>query len=170
MTTTRSSGRPASRPRLRPTARMGPRVSGSKLPRASSFRAEETATSDGFGGPRLALEAIGHTYVGKARHAWRAFLVLPSLGARTRGTRGRNIGRILDMPILAVGGLASGALALGMALLLEGAVGTEGVGPTAATLSDAFSLFFGAAIGLAGGSACVALAARTGPPMLTGLI
>jgi len=78
--------------------------------------------------------------------------------------------RRLDKSRIAVGGLASGALALGTALLLEASVGTEEVGPTAATLSDAFGLLFGAAIGLAAGSACVAFAARTGPRILTGLI
>jgi hypothetical protein len=79
-------------------------------------------------------------------------------------------GRRLDMSVIAAGGLASGALALGTALLLETSVSTEGVGPTAATLRDAFSLLLGAAIGLAAGSASVAFAARTGPRILTGLI
>ena len=69
----------------------------------------------------------------------------------------------LDTSVIAAGGLASGALALGTALLLKASVGTEGVGPTAATLSDASSALFGAAIGLAAGSASVAFAARTGP-------
>ena len=76
----------------------------------------------------------------------------------------------LDKSVIAAGGLASGALALGTALLLKASVSTEGVGPTAATLSDASSLLFGAAIGLAAGSASVAFAARTGPRTLTGLI
>ena len=79
-------------------------------------------------------------------------------------------GRRLDMSVIAAGGLASGALALVTALLLQASVSTEGVGPTAATLSDAFSVFFGAAIGLAAGSASVAFAARTGPRILSGLI
>jgi len=73
------------------------------------------------------------------------------------------------MFVTAAGGLTSGVLALGTALLLKAAVDTEGAGPTAATLSDAFSLFFGAAIGLAAGSASAAFAARTGPRILTGL-
>jgi hypothetical protein len=79
-------------------------------------------------------------------------------------------GRRFDVSVIAAGGLASGALGLGTALLLEESVSTEGAGPTAASLSDAFSLLFGAAIGLAAGSACVAFAARTGPRILTGLI
>ena len=49
-------------------------------------------------------------------------------------------GRRLDMLVIAAGGLASGGVALGTALLLEASVSTEGVRPTAATLSDAFSL------------------------------
>ena len=81
----------------------------------------------------------------------------------------RNVRR-LDMSVIAAGALVSGALALGTARLLQASVSTEGVGPTAATLSDAFSLFFGAAIGLAAGSASVAFAARTGPRIVTGLI
>ena len=76
----------------------------------------------------------------------------------------------LDMSVIAAGGLASGALALGTALLLQASVSTEGAGPTAATLSEAFSLLVGAAIGLAAGSASVAFAVRTGPRILTGLI
>lgn len=71
--------------------------------------------------------------------------------------------RRLDMSRIAAGGLASGALALGTALLLKASVSLEERGPTAATLSDAFSLLLGAAIGLGAGSACVAFAARTGP-------
>ena len=79
-------------------------------------------------------------------------------------------GRRLDTPVIAAGGLASGALSLGTALVLKASGSTEGVGPTAATLSDAFSLLFGAAIGLAAGSASGCLVARTGPRILGGLI
>jgi hypothetical protein len=79
-------------------------------------------------------------------------------------------GRRLDTPVIAAGGLVSGALSLGTALVLKASASTEGVGPTAATLSDAFSLLFGAAIGLAAGSASIAFVARTGPRILTGLI
>jgi hypothetical protein len=79
-------------------------------------------------------------------------------------------GRRFDVSVVAVGGLASGALGLGTALLLRASVSTDGVGPTAASLSDAFSLLFGAAVGLAAGSASVAFAARTGPRILTGLV
>jgi hypothetical protein len=78
--------------------------------------------------------------------------------------------RRLDLSVIAAGGIASGAVALGAALLVQASVTTEGLGPTAATLSDAFSLLAGAAIGLAAGSACVAFAARRGPRILAGLI
>lgn len=66
-------------------------------------------------------------------------------------------------------GLLTGALALGTALLLRSWLSTDS-GPTAAALSEAFSLLYGAAIGLAVGAAFVAFAARTGPRMLTGSI
>jgi hypothetical protein len=66
-----------------------------------------------------------------------------------------------------MGGLLSGALALGTALLLKSWLSTDS-GPTAAALSDAFSLLYGAALGLAVGAAVVAVAARSGPRMLTG--
>ena len=44
------------------------------------------------------------------------------------------------------------------------------VGPTAATLGDAFSTFLGAALGLAGGSGVSAAIARRGSRLATGLI
>jgi hypothetical protein len=81
-----------------------------------------------------------------------------------RGPRGR-----FDASVIATGGLLSGAFALGTALLLRSWLSTDS-GPTAAALSEAFSLLYGAAIGLAVGAAFVAFAARTGPRMLTGLI
>lgn len=76
----------------------------------------------------------------------------------------------LDISVVAVGGLASGAVALGAALLLKASVSTGGGGPTAASLSDAYSLLFGAALGLAAGSAGVAFAVRTPPRILSGTI
>jgi hypothetical protein len=83
---------------------------------------------------------------------------------------GERSGRRLDKSVIAADGLAFGALALGTALLLQASVSTEGVGPTAATLSAAFSALFGGAIGLAAGGASVAFAVRTGPRILSGLI
>lgn len=85
-----------------------------------------------------------------------------------------NIGRLspsrrIDAPLIVVGGLISGALGLGAALLLRSSVDTRSAGPTAAALNDAFSLLYGAALGLALGSAVVALAARAGPRVVTGL-
>jgi len=79
-------------------------------------------------------------------------------------------GRRLDMPVIGAGALASGGVALGSALLLATSVRTDGLGPTAAALNEAFSLLFGAAIGLAAGSACVAFAVRTGAPIVSGVV
>jgi hypothetical protein len=61
--------------------------------------------------------------------------------------------RRLDAPLLVVGGLISGALGLGAALLLRSSVDTRSAGPTAAALNDAFSLLYGGAAGLAVGTA-----------------
>jgi hypothetical protein len=44
------------------------------------------------------------------------------------------------------------------------------VGPTSATLDEAFSAFFGAGLGLALGSALCALSIRRGSPLLSGLL
>jgi hypothetical protein len=69
-----------------------------------------------------------------------------------------------DTSFVAIGGILSGALALGAALL-----STDG-GPTAAALSEGLSLLYGAAVGLAVGAALIAFGARAGPPVLTGSI
>jgi hypothetical protein len=74
-----------------------------------------------------------------------------------------------DTSFIAIGGVLSGALALGTALLFRFWLSTDG-GPTAATLSEAFSLLYGAAIGLTVGAAFVAFGARTGPRVLSGSI
>jgi hypothetical protein len=78
--------------------------------------------------------------------------------------------RRFDAPLIVVGGLSSGALGLGAALLLGARVDTRSAGPTAAALTDAFSLLYGAAIGLAVGTAVVAAATHAGPRILTGLL
>jgi hypothetical protein len=78
--------------------------------------------------------------------------------------------RRFDAPLAVVGGLGSGALGLGVALLLDSRVDTRSTGPTAAALTDAFSLLYGAAIGLAVGSGVVAAAARAGARIVTGLL
>src|SRR5215210_2030185 len=74
-----------------------------------------------------------------------------------------------DAPFIVIGGVLAGAFALATAVLFRVWLSSDG-GPTAATLSEAFSLFYGAATGLAVGSALVALAARTGPRTPTGAI
>lgn len=88
---------------------------------------------------------------------------------RSRFDMGEGRSGSFDTSFIAVGGVLSGALALGTAVLFRVWLSTDG-GPTAATLSEAFSLLYGAATGLAVGSALVALAARTGPRTLTGAV
>ena len=56
------------------------------------------------------------------------------------------------------------------AALLRHAQGRAHVGPTSATLDEAFSAFLGAGIGLAIGSALCAFAIRRGSPLLSGLL
>jgi hypothetical protein len=67
------------------------------------------------------------------------------------------------------------AAGLGLALAVQflrhtRSTRTPDVGPTAATLDDAFSTLIGAGIGLALGGALCALLVRRGPPALSGLI
>jgi hypothetical protein len=78
--------------------------------------------------------------------------------------------RRLDAPLIIVGGLISGALGLGAALLLRSWVNTRSGGPTAAALNEGFNLLYGAAAGLAVGTAGVALAARAEPKIVNGLV
>jgi hypothetical protein len=77
------------------------------------------------------------------------------------------------MPVLAVGGLVTAALSVGLATaLLSVSRTTTGpnVGPTAATLNDAFSTLCGAALGLLGGSGVTARFARRGSRTATGIL
>jgi hypothetical protein len=62
-------------------------------------------------------------------------------------------------------------LGVGLAVaFLRHAQSTPDVGPTSATLDDAFSLLFGAAVGLALGGAIGALSVRHGSRVLSGLV
>jgi hypothetical protein len=90
--------------------------------------------------------------------------------ASTAGRR-NDIGRAtFDAPVIVTGGVLSGALGLGLALLLSSRADTgSGVGPTAAALNDAFSQLYGAMISLAVGTAIVALAIRRGRRVVSGL-
>jgi hypothetical protein len=82
----------------------------------------------------------------------------PTQGRRACSRRGR-------------GGLLSGPLALGAALVLRSWVDAgSDVGPTGATLDEAFSLLYGAAIGLAVGAASVAFASLSGRRILSGVL
>jgi hypothetical protein len=78
-----------------------------------------------------------------------------------------------DLPVLALASLVSAALSVGLAtaLLYVSRTNTGAdVGPTAATLNDAFSTFFGAAPGLLAGSGLAAYFARRGSRMVTGIL
>ena len=77
-----------------------------------------------------------------------------------------------DLPVLAVGSLVTAALSVGLAtafLYVSRTNTGPDVGPTAATLNDAFSTLFGAALGLLTGSGLSAYFARRGSPLATGI-
>jgi hypothetical protein len=77
----------------------------------------------------------------------------------------------LDPSRVAIATGVAGGLGLGLAAaFLRHAQGTAHVGPTSATLDEAFSAFFGAGVGLALGSAFCALSIRRGSPLLSGLL
>ena len=78
-----------------------------------------------------------------------------------------------DAPVLVIGGLATAALGVGLATaFLYVSRSSEGpnVGPTAATLDEAFSTLFGAALGLAVGSGIAAGFTRRGSRLATGAL
>jgi hypothetical protein len=67
--------------------------------------------------------------------------------------------------------IVAAGLGVGLAAVLKRhAQGTDHVGPTSATLDEAFSAFLGAGIGLAVGSALCALSIRHGSALLSGLL
>lgn len=67
--------------------------------------------------------------------------------------------------------IVAAGLGLGLAVaFLRHAESTSHVGPTSATLDEAFSMLLGAGIGLALGSAVCAFTVRRGSPVLSGLI
>src|ERR671934_318545 len=77
----------------------------------------------------------------------------------------------LDPSRIAIATVVAAGLGVGLAaVFLRQAQGTAHVGPTSATLDEAFSSFLGAAIGLALGSALCALSIRRGSPLLSGLL
>jgi hypothetical protein len=78
-----------------------------------------------------------------------------------------------DLPVFAVGAIASAVLSVGLAtglLYLSRTSTGPSVGPTAATLNDAFSTLLGAVLGLLLGSGLTACFARRGSRMVTGLL
>jgi hypothetical protein len=77
----------------------------------------------------------------------------------------------LDPSRVAIATVVAAGLGVGLAAaFLRHAQGTAHVGPTSATLDEAFSSFLGAGIGLGLGSALCALSIRRGSPLLSGLI
>jgi hypothetical protein len=77
----------------------------------------------------------------------------------------------LDPSRIAIATVVGAGLSVGLAAaFLRHAQGTRHVGPTSATLDEAFSSFFGAGIGLALGSALCALLIRRGSPLVSGLL
>jgi hypothetical protein len=77
----------------------------------------------------------------------------------------------LDLPRIALATTLAAGLGLGLAVaFLRHAQASSHVGPTSATLDEAFSSFLGAGIGLALGSALAALSARRGSPLAAGVI
>jgi hypothetical protein len=77
------------------------------------------------------------------------------------------------VPIIVAGAAISAGLAIGLGLLFQRlAISHESadIGPTAATLDEAFGLMFGGALGVFVGAGAAAAAARRGPRMPTGLL
>jgi hypothetical protein len=77
----------------------------------------------------------------------------------------------LDLRRIALATALAAGLGVGLAFaFLRHAQATSHVGPTSATLGEAFSSFLGAGIGLALGSALGALSIRRGSPLSAGVI
>ena len=77
----------------------------------------------------------------------------------------------LDLPRIGMATIVAAGLALGLAFVfVRHAQSTSHVGPTSATLDEAFSLLAGAALGLGLGGAVGALVVRHGPRALSGMI
>ena len=81
------------------------------------------------------------------------------------------IKRCLDLSRIAMAAGVAGGLGVGLAVaFVRQAQGTRHVGPTSATLDEAFSAFFGASVGIAVGSALCALSVRRGSRIASGLL
>jgi hypothetical protein len=97
---------------------------------------------------------------------------VPNAEAGIRQPRWRR-GPRFDVPVLAVGAVASAVLSVGLAtalLLVSRSNASADVGPTAATLEEALSTLFGAALGLLVGSGLTASLARRGSRVVTGIV
>jgi hypothetical protein len=79
--------------------------------------------------------------------------------------------RLLDLPRIGIASVVAAALALGLAVaFLRHAQSTADVGPTSATLDEAFSTLLGAILGLALGGVLGALSVRRGSRLVSGLL
>ena len=81
--------------------------------------------------------------------------------------------RRLDIPILVLGCLLTAALSVGLAtafLYVSRTNANPDIGPTAATLGDAFSTLVGAGLGLLAGSGLAAYFTRRGSQIATGVL
>jgi hypothetical protein len=79
--------------------------------------------------------------------------------------------RLLDLPRIGLASVVTAAIGLGLAAaFLQHSRSTPHVGPTSATLDDAFSILFGAAVGLALGGVLGALLVRRGSRVLSGVL
>jgi hypothetical protein len=77
----------------------------------------------------------------------------------------------LDPSRVAIATIVAAGFGVGLAAaLLRHAEGTPHVGPTSATLDEAFSALLGAGIGVGVGGALCALSIRRGSPLLSGLL
>jgi hypothetical protein len=84
---------------------------------------------------------------------------------------GTTLTKGLDLRRIALATALAAGLGVGLAFaFLRHAQATSHVGPTSATLDEAFSSFLGAGIGLALGSALGALSIRRGSPLSAGVI
>lgn len=84
---------------------------------------------------------------------------------------GTTLTKGLDLRRIALATALAAVLGVGLAFaFLRHAQATSHVGPTSATLDEAFSSFLGAGIGLALGSALGALSIRRGSPLSAGVI
>ena len=164
------------------SARPTPRARSGRGPPTNRDRArpqEPTRSPGPPGGGRLPIPLSGlatgrPTPVRRVADATQRH-VMPALTHRISQSLERQTTVIkdrLDPARVAIGTGVAGGLGVGLAaaFLRHAQQGTAHVGPTSATLDEAFSALFGAAVGVAPGSALCALSIRRGSPLLSGLL